>query len=122
MRGAEDGLEPVSDFASSITASMRQRYGQRSLITSSKTDEPSGKLFDIFERGCAFGLCRLAHLEASDELAEILIASLRRAQQQQPRRRIRMLVRKPGWRREHISKRAHRNLSTDVRTHATSDA
>src|ERR1017187_5396193 len=69
MRGAEDGLEPVSDFASSITASMRQRYGQRSLITSSKTDEPSGKLFDIFERGCAFSLCRLAHLEASDELA-----------------------------------------------------
>src|SRR5665213_3087346 len=111
----------VSDFASSITTAMRKSRCQRPLITSGKTDEPSGKLFDIFERGCAFGLCRLAHLEARDELTEILIASLRSAQQQQPRRLGGMLVWQPGWRCEHISKRAHCNLGANMRSHATSD-
>ena len=76
----------------------------------------------IFERGRAFGLCSFAHLEAGDELAEILIAGLRFAQQQQARWLRRMLMRQPGRRRKHVAEGAHGDLRADMRAHAAANA
>ncbi len=41
-----------------------------------------GKLFEVFKRRGAFRLGRFAHFEARNQLAKILIASLRCAEQQ----------------------------------------
>ena len=57
----------------------------------------------IFECRCAFSLGGLAHLETSDELAEILIAGARGAEQGKRGGFRSMLVRQPGWRRETIA-------------------
>ncbi len=68
---------------------------QRAFVAAGEADQPGGKLFQIVERCCAFGLGGLAHLEARDELAQILVAGLRGAEQQQARRLCRELMRQP---------------------------
>ena len=122
MRGAVDGCEPVDDFARGMRCRSAQGRGERAFVAAGETDQASGKLFEIFERGCAFGLGGFAHLEARDELAEILIAGLRCAEQEQARRLCRMLMRQPGRRREHVAEGAHGNLRADVRAHAAAHA
>ena len=82
---------------------MSERSGQRSFVASGKADKSGGEFFQIVERGRALGLGGFAHLEARDELAKILIAGLRGAQQQQARRFSRALVRQPGGRREPVA-------------------
>ena len=67
--------------ASLLTAASKRRC-QRPLVAAGQADQSGGKLFQVFERCGAFGLCGFAHLEARDELAEILIAGLRGAEQE----------------------------------------
>ena len=58
---------------------LRKRRGQRAFVAAGEADKSRGKFFEIFKCCGAFGLCGFAHLEARDELAEILIAGLRSA-------------------------------------------
>ena len=67
-------------------AAAHKRRGQRALIASGQADQAASILAQIIERCRALAFCRFAHLELRDELAEILVALARRAQQRQPRR------------------------------------
>ena len=62
-------------------AAAGERRSQRALVAAGQADQPGRKLFKIVKRCRAFGLGGFAHLEARDELAEILIAGLRGAEQ-----------------------------------------
>ena len=105
MRGAEDRCETIDDLVRSLAAALDKSSGERSSFSACETNQASGKLLDILQSGCAFGLGGFAHFEARDELTKILIANLRCAKQEQARRLMIMLVRKPGRRREHVAKR-----------------
>ena len=96
-------------------AAVRERRGQRPLVAAGQADQSRGKFFEIFECGRAFGLGGLAHLEARDELAKILIAGLRCAEQQHARRLLRVLMRQPCGRREPVAEGRNGNLRADVR-------
>ena len=89
IAAAVDCGEPLGDLARSCSAAVCQRRGQRAFVAAGEADQSGGELFKIFERSRALGLGVLAHLEARDELAEILIAGLRCAEQQQARRLVR---------------------------------
>ncbi len=82
IAAAVDGSEPVERLARRALAAARERRGQRAFVAAGQADQSGGKFFEIFERCSAFGLGGFAHLEARDELAEILIAGLRGAEQQ----------------------------------------
>src|SRR6185437_1222089 len=75
----------VRNFSRLRFATVSQRRRQRSLISTSQTDQSCRKFLQIIERGCAFSLCCLAHFEARNKLAKILITDLRCAQQQNTR-------------------------------------
>jgi hypothetical protein len=66
--------------------------GERAFVAAGEADQSGGEFFQVVEGCSAFGLGGFAHLEAGDELAEILIADLRGAEQQQARRLGRELV------------------------------
>ena len=68
-------------LCASSLAAVSKRRRKRSFVAAGQADQSCREFFKIVERRCAFGLRGLAHLEARDELAEILIAGLRSAEQ-----------------------------------------
>ena len=95
----------------------RNHRQAEALRSSEKANQSIGKFFQVLNRRRAFGLRRLAHLEARNQLAQILVAGLRRAQQHHARRLLGKLIRQPFRRREAAAQRRHRNLRANVRLH-----
>src|ERR1700676_4568783 len=91
--------EPVEVLARCFFSTRGQCGCQRPLVTTGQTDQACGKFFQVFKCRCSLGLGPLAHLESRDELAEVLIARLRRTQQHNAWRLVGHLMRKPGCRR-----------------------
>ena len=100
-------------------AFLRNSRGKRTFVAASHADKSVGKLFQVIERSRAFCLGSFTHLEARDELAKILVANLRSAEQKQPRRIRRELVRQPSRWSQPVAERADSNLRANLRTHAT---
>ena len=77
---------------------------------------------NFVKRCAAFGLGGFAHLEARDELAEILITGLRGTEQHHPRRLFRKLMRQPWRRPAPGAERGDCDLGADMRLYSASPA
>ena len=78
----EDAGKPVNQVACALVSAVCNRSRNWSLVASGKTDQSGRELLDVFECGRSFGLFSLVHLETCDELAKILVASLRCTEQE----------------------------------------
>jgi hypothetical protein len=114
MAAAVDGGKSLCNFARFSRAAVCQRGRKRAFVAAREADQSCGKLFEIVQRGRTLGLGRLAHLETRNELAEILVAGLRCAEQENARRLIWTLMRQPCRRREPVAKRTDCNLRADL--------
>jgi hypothetical protein len=79
----EDVNQLLYSFSASNFAAIHQRSCQRSFVPARKTNQPGCVLLYIFECGCALSFGLFTHLESRDELAEVLIAFARLAEQGQ---------------------------------------
>ncbi len=71
--------EPAACFFSTT----HQRRSQWSFVASGQADKAFGVLLQIVQRCRAFALVRLAQLEGRDELAEVLVAGSKCAEERQ---------------------------------------
>ena len=95
--------QPLGNLPRFVLTAACERRRQRTFVAARQANQSAGKLFQILNRRRAFGLRRLAHLEARNQLAKILIAGLRRAQQHHARRLVGKLVRQPARRSQPIA-------------------
>jgi len=93
---------------SNLHAVVRKPSSQWTIFTASQADQPLRELAEIVERCRTFCLRRLTHLEARDQLTQILITDLRSTEQNNAR----WIA---GLRRTPI---AHGNLRANVRSNA----
>src|ERR1035438_257314 len=100
IAAAVDRAQAVDDLSRARYALLCECGSQRPLITACQTDQSCGEFFQIFKCRCALCFCSLTHLEARDELAEVLIGGLRCAGQQETWRLMRELMRQPRRRSE----------------------
>src|SRR5215469_3920795 len=100
---AVDSGQPIEPLAYASFSAAFERGCEWSFIAACKANQPRRKFFEVVQCRRAFRLRFLAHLEARDELAEVLISSLRCAQQRDARRFRGALMRQPSRRRETIA-------------------
>ena len=98
--GAVDETEAIDECAGFVEAVLGKGCGERAFVAAGEADEPGREFGEIVECGSALSLGCLAHLEARDELAEVLVAGLRGTEEQKARWLGGMLVGQPGGRRE----------------------
>src|SRR6185312_2186555 len=91
-----------------------QRGSEWTFFSAGQADEAAVKFSKIVQAGGSFRFARLAHLEPRDELAQVLVAGLRFAQQRQAHRIVRVLMRQPCRRLKTLPKIADRNLRANV--------
>src|ERR1035437_71293 len=115
---AIDGRESIGKLACSWASIARKGGSQRSFVAPGEADQTGGELLQIIQCRRALSLGCFAHLEARDQLAELLVAGLRGTEQQQARRLGRELVRKPGRWRKLIAESTDRDLRAYMRLHA----
>ena len=76
---SENIYEPLYSFATRSFATNHQRGGQWSFVSTSQANQTFAVLSKIGQLCGAFLLCGLAHLEARNELTEILVSQPRLA-------------------------------------------
>ena len=118
ISAAEDVRELLNNLAPCLFAAAHQRCGQRALVAARQAHEAGCVLLKIVEVRRALLLGGLAHLELRDQLAEILVALARFAQQGHACRFRRALVRQPCRRFQPLAKALDRNFRADMRANA----
>jgi hypothetical protein len=73
---AEDVCQLLDAFSTLRFTTFGKRCSEWTFMTAGEAKHAGMKLAQIIERRSAFALCLLAHLEASNELAKILVTHL----------------------------------------------
>ncbi len=81
VAAAEDVDQLLHALPACVFTSVVERRSQRAFVASGKADQTMQKLRQDRCQGAPFALVRLAHLEAGNELAKVLVADARRAKQ-----------------------------------------
>ena len=93
IAGAEEFGKLLDTRASLRLTASSQRGGKRAFVSSRKAKKTGGELRNVRNPCAALGFVRLAHFEAGDELAQVLVSNARRAKKRQTNGLRPMLVR-----------------------------
>ena len=88
-----DTRQTVQKLAGFLVTMAFKRCRKRTLITTCQADKARGEFFEVFECSRTFSLGCFTHFEACDQLAQVLVSSLRCTEQDNARRLTRTLMR-----------------------------